>query len=115
MRYRPALLAVTLAALVNMNIAADDVEELAELLAKHEEPAVGLAAWPELKPSSGQAFRSDSFVCLQLDKRPADGKLVLPRLNNPTRNVYLLGKPAQELALKPEVNEWIISLLVPKK
>lgn len=72
--------------------------------------AENLHPWPEIKASSGHAFRADSAVYFALPAWPSDAKLAFPRLNNPTRRVYLLGKPETELPFRPEVKEWIVTL-----
>lgn len=81
-----------------------------DAIKKYKVTTTNFQSWPELKPSRGIAFRDDSAVYLAFDKVPSGAKFVFPRLNNPTKRVYLLGKPETELSLRPDVKEWIITL-----
>jgi hypothetical protein len=87
---------------------ADDVILLGDITKKYKIREV--QPWPELKPSSGSAFRADSAVVVLIGPKSLGGKLVLPRLNNPTKRVFLIGRQPHELKFVPEVKEWIITL-----
>jgi uncharacterized protein DUF5077 len=55
----------------------------------------------ELKPDA---------IHLYVDAWPADGKVAMPRLNNPIGTVYLLNDPAKTpLGFQPNVADWTIS------
>ena len=101
---------VLVASSLRAHAADEDLNEFSKLLTKHAETVDGLAKWPELKVSSGHAFRTNDAVYFKLDKWPADAKLSFPRLNNPTKKAYLLGKAGEEFKLKPELRHWILPL-----
>ncbi|MDA1051873.1 MAG: hypothetical protein O3C40_15510 [Planctomycetota bacterium] len=91
--------------------AAEDARtELADWIKTTDGTVEELAAWPGLEIDDGVAFRTKGAVYLKLADWPASNKVAFPRLNNPTKNVYLLGKPDAELKLTPEPSKWIIDL-----
>ena len=90
--------------------AEDPRAELAGWIKATGETIEELAAWPELKIDGGAAFRTRDAVYLKLADWPASNRVALPRLNNPTKNVYLLGKPDEELKLTPEPSKWFVTL-----
>ncbi len=90
--------------------AEDARAELAGWIKAASGEAKGLAAWPQLQIEGAAAYRTDDAVYLTLADWPASNKVALPRLNNPTKNVYLLGKPDDELKLTPEPSKWIVDL-----
>lgn len=54
-------------------------------------------------------LRPDS-VLLYIEAWPADGKVAMPRLNNPIGTVYLVNDPAKSaLGFQPNVADWTIS------
>jgi hypothetical protein len=89
-------------------------KELARWLVLHSVKG-SVKAWPELRPSSGLAFRSSRAVYVKLDKWPETKTLSIPRLNNIVSKVYLLGRSKTELSLQVEPQTWSIALpaLVP--
>ncbi len=95
---------------VSMASAADALTELAVWIKAAGGSDVQLAAWPELKFEGGTAFRADDAVYLKLTAWPATNKVAFPRLNNPTKNVYLLGQPDEELKMTPEPSHWNVNL-----
>ena len=74
---------------------------LLAVLAVQDDPVKTAWGRLELKPDS---------VLLYIEAWPADGKLVMPRLNNPIGTVYLLNDPAKTpLGFQPNVNDWSVS------
>ncbi|HUG67395.1 MAG TPA: alkaline phosphatase D family protein [Pirellulaceae bacterium] len=69
-----------------------------------------LAAWPEFPFDGGTASRTNDAIYLNLAQWPASHQVAFPRLNNPIKKVYLLGQPDQELPLKPEPSNWLVTL-----
>ncbi len=72
------------------------------LLLAAQDPPVK-AAWGtlELKPDA---------VLLHVEAWPADGKIAMPRLNNPIGTVYLLNDPAKTpCGFQPNLNDWSVS------
>lgn len=94
----------------DLTAAEDARTELAGWIKVAGGSAEELTAWPELKVDGGTAFRAPDAVYLKLTDWPASHKVAFPRLNNPTKNVYLLGKPDDELKLTPEPSKWIVDL-----
>lgn len=96
---------------VSHSAAADAIEkELATWFRDHQEAIADLTAWPDLQVKPGAAFKATEAVVIYLPAWPEDGRLVIPRLNNPLGKAYLLGRPEQELVVKPEPHEWLLSL-----
>ena len=87
-----------------------EADDIASVLTKHKATTKNLEPWAEVIASGSHTFRADSAVYFALGQLPSDGKFVFPRLNNPTKRVYLLGKPDTELVFRPEVKEWIVTL-----
>lgn len=81
---------------------------VAALLKKHGADTKGLAAWEELKPSTGTAFRTDTAVYIFLDEWPVGGQLAIPRLNARIKKAHPLQDVQGELKFRPEVAEWLI-------
>jgi hypothetical protein len=72
--------------------------------------ALLLAATQDEKTSWGRIELKDDAVQLHVDAWPADGKIAMPRLNNPIGTVYLLNDPAKTaLGFQPNVADWSIS------
>ncbi|MBC8350716.1 MAG: hypothetical protein H8E66_01935 [Planctomycetes bacterium] len=97
-------------ALNEMAAADDSMAELAGWVKAAGGDARGLVAWKELHVDGGAAFRTQDAVLLKLKQWPASNKANFPRLNNPTKKIYLLGQPKAELQLRPEPTKWIVSL-----
>lgn len=58
----------------------------------------------------GRIELKEDAVHLHVDAWPADGKLAMPRLNNPIGTVYRLNDPAKTpLGFQPNVGDWTIS------
>ena len=58
----------------------------------------------------GRIELKDEAVLLHVDAWPADGKVAMPRLNNPIGTVYLLNDPAKAaLGFQPNVADWSVS------
>lgn len=71
------------------------------LLALLQEPAT--TSW-------GRIEWTPSAALLHVDAWPADGKVAMPRLNNPIGAVYLRGDQAQKpLSFQPNVADWTVS------
>lgn len=96
--------------IISQPASADDASDLKRLLEDLKAPVAELAAWPELKPSSGAAFRAKNAVYVRLPEWPTGGQVTFPRLNSRTRQVFLLGESRAELNLRPEVDHWVIML-----
>ncbi len=101
---------IVMASVAGVAKADDSRTELAAWIKTAGGSVEELAAWPELKIDGGAAFRAKDAVYLKLADWPASNKVGFPRLNNPTKNVYLLGKPDDELKLTPEPSKWIVDL-----
>ena len=56
----------------------------------------------------GRVCSVESTLILQIDQVPSDGRITIPRLNNPVKAVYFRGMPDQQLELKALVHEWEI-------
>lgn len=62
------------------------------------------------KTSWGRIEIKDDAVLLHVDTWPADGKVAMPRLNNPIGTVYLVNDPAKTpLGFQPNLNDWTVS------
>lgn len=109
-KYPFAFCLIVMAPFTDVAAAADARAELADWIKAAGGNAEGLAAWPELQFEGGAAFRTKDTVYLKLTDWPASTKVAFPRLNNPTKNVYLLGKPDDDLKLTPEPSKWIVAL-----
>ena len=96
---------------VSGRLAAEDAfVELAGWIKASGGSAEDLVAWPELLVEEGKAFEAKEAVYLKLYAWPASNRVTFPRLNNPTKKVFLLGKPDEELKLTPEPSEWRVDL-----
>ncbi len=63
-----------------------------------------------LKTGWGRIELQPESVLLYVDAWPADGKVTLPRLNNPIGTVYLVNDPAKTpLGFQPNVADWSVS------
>jgi hypothetical protein len=63
-----------------------------------------------LKTAWGQIECKADSVHLVIDDWPANGKVVMPRFNNPIGTVYLLNDPAKTpLGFQPNVGDWSVS------
>jgi hypothetical protein len=80
---------------------------------------VKTAAWllvaAALAPQDGKTswgrveYKADA-VHLYIDAWPADGKVAMPRLNNPIGTVYLVNDPAKTLlGFQPNLTDWTIT------
>jgi hypothetical protein len=68
------------------------------------------AALQDGKTPWGRIELKDDAVLLHVDAWPADGKVAMPRLNNPIGTVYLLNDPAKTpLGFQPNLADWSIS------
>jgi hypothetical protein len=73
------------------------------VLLLQEEPAPLKTPWGKIE------WKSDSAL-LYVDAWPAEGKVAMPRLNNPIGTVYLMNDPAKaSLVFQPNLDEWTIS------
>lgn len=64
----------------------------------------------DLKTSWGKIELKSDAVHLYIDSWPADGKVAMPRLNNPIGTVYLVNDPAKTpLGFQPNLADWTIS------
>jgi hypothetical protein len=67
------------------------------------EPAPVKTSWGKIE------WRADSAL-LTIDAWPPEGKVAMPRLNNPIGNVYLVNDPAKAaLGFQPNLEDWTIS------
>jgi Domain of unknown function (DUF5077) len=72
--------------------------------------ALLLAAAQDGKTPWGRIELKDDALHLHVDAWPADGKVAMPRLNNPIGTVYLLNDPAKTpLGFQPNVADWSVS------
>jgi hypothetical protein len=72
--------------------------------------AVAMQDGKPLKTAWGRIDWKADAVHLVIDAWPAEGKVVMPRLNNPIGTVYLLNDPAKApLGFQPNVGDWSIS------
>ena len=63
-----------------------------------------------LKTSWGKIELKPDSLLLYIEVWPDDGKVVLPRLNNPIGTVYLLNDPDKAaLEFQPNVADWSVS------
>lgn len=63
-----------------------------------------------LKTAWGKIELKPDAVHLHIETWPADGKVAMPRLNNPIGTVYLLNDPAKgALGFQPNVEDWSVS------
>lgn len=63
-----------------------------------------------LKTPWGRLELKENAVYLFIDAWPADGKVAMPRLNNPIGAVYLVNDPARKgLGFQPNLNDWSVS------
>ena len=70
-----------------------------------------LQPWPELRTTSGRAYRRSNAVLLSIDHLPAEGTVSFPRLNNMCPLVYWLGDPNRySLRLTQTGSDWTIHL-----
>jgi len=64
----------------------------------------------EGKTSWGRIETKADAVHLYIDAWPSDGKVAMPRFNNPIGTVYLVNDPAKTpLGVQPNLNDWTIS------
>jgi hypothetical protein len=64
----------------------------------------------EGKTPWGKIEYKDDAVHLYIEAWPADGKVAMPRLNNPIGTVYLVNDPARKpLGFQPNLADWTIS------
>jgi hypothetical protein len=69
-----------------------------------------LGAAQDGKTPWGRLELKDNAVLLHVDAWPADGKVAMPRLNNPIGTVYLLNDPSKTaLGFQPNVADWSIA------
>jgi len=67
------------------------------------EPAPGKTPWGRIE------WKTDA-VLLYIEAWPADGKVAMPRLNNPIGTVYSVNDPAKTpLGFQPNLQDWTIS------
>ncbi|MBI3855171.1 MAG: hypothetical protein HY293_05720 [Planctomycetes bacterium] len=67
-------------------------------------------ALQETKTPWGRIELKEDAVHLYIEAWPADGKVALPRLNNPIGTVYLLNDPAKTpLGFQPNLADWSVS------
>jgi hypothetical protein len=67
-------------------------------------------ALQEGKTPWGRIELKDDALHLYIEAWPADGKVAMPRLNNPIGTVYRLNDPAKTaLGFQPNLNDWTIS------
>lgn len=72
--------------------------------------ALCLQGEPPLKTSWGRIEWKADAVLLYIESWPADGKVAMPRLNNPIGTVYLVNDPAKApLGFQPNIGDWSIS------
>lgn len=65
-------------------------------------------AWAGVQDWGAIEWKADA-VHLRVDAWPADGKVTMPRLNNPIGAVYLLGDPKKEpVKFQPNVADWSV-------
>ena len=70
-----------------------------------------LQPWPELRTTSGRAYRRSNAVLLSIDHLPAEGTVSFPRLNNMCPLVHWLGDPNRySLRLTQTGSDWTIHL-----
>jgi len=68
-----------------------------------EEPTPLKTAWGKIE------WKADGAL-LYIEAWPADGKVAMPRLNNPIGTVYLVNDPAKApLGFQPNLEDWTIS------
>jgi hypothetical protein len=73
------------------------------LLAVALNPQEGKTPWGRVE------YKADA-VHLYVDAWPADGKVAMPRLNNPIGTVYLVNDPAKApLGFQPNLSDWTIT------
>lgn len=66
---------------------------------------------PPTKLEWGRIEWKQDAAILYIDGWPAEGKVVMPRLNNPIGTVYLLNDPAKTaLGFQPNVGDWAVIL-----
>jgi hypothetical protein len=71
---------------------------------------VVLLALQEGKTPWGRVELKDDAVLLYIEAWPADGKVAMPRLNNPIGTVYRVNDPAKTpLGFQPNLNDWTIA------
>lgn len=71
---------------------------------------IPILALQEGKTSWGRVELKDDAVHLYIDAWPADGKVAMPRLNNPIGTVYRVNDPAKTpLGFQPNLADWTIS------
>lgn len=64
----------------------------------------------EGKTSWGRVELKDDAVHLHVEAWPADGKVAMPRLNNPIGTVYLVNDPGKTpLGFQPNVADWSVA------
>jgi hypothetical protein len=72
--------------------------------------ALCLQAEPTQKTAWGKLEWKEDAVLLYIEAWPADGKVAMPRLNNPIGTVYSVNDPAKApLGFQPNVGDWTIS------
>jgi hypothetical protein len=71
---------------------------------------LSLQADPPLKTAWGRIEWKADALLLYIDAWPADGKVSIPRLNNPIGTVYRVNDPSKTpLGFQPNVADWTIS------
>jgi hypothetical protein len=69
-----------------------------------------LLAFQEGKTPWGRYELKEDALHLYIEAWPADGKVALPRLNNPIGTVYRLNDPAKTpLGIQPNLTDWSVS------
>ena len=70
-----------------------------------------LQPWPELRTTTGQAYRQKNAVLLSIDRLPDEGTVSFPRLNNMSPLVHWLGDPNRySLRLTQTAIDWTVHL-----
>jgi hypothetical protein len=69
-----------------------------------------LVLLPQEKTPWGSLEFKDDAVLLRVEAWPADGRVAMPRLNNPIRAVYRQDDAERKaVGFQPEIGEWIVS------
>ncbi len=73
-------------------------------------PAICLQDDAPLKTAWGRIEWKPDAALLYIEAWPADGKVAMPRLNNPIGTVYSVNDPAKTaLGFQPNVGDWVVS------
>jgi hypothetical protein len=108
-------LKVCLSVLIGVAWAASEASTFAEAAQKAiDSKSSGIPAdavlVPELSQPEMEVRTSESKLYFQFRSLPEKNELRIPRLGNSVQAIYWISTPSKDMALKPEIETWIITL-----